>query len=138
MQRKFYPAIFEKAGKNFSVFFPDIPGCVSAGKTIEETFVNAHEALASHIALMVEDSETIPSPSTLDAATAEAVNELEDFAASSLVSVALPGKSKRINVTLDEALLEEIDAVCDNRSGFLASAARCELAKKTAGAEFAK
>jgi hypothetical protein len=50
-----------------------------------------------------------------------------------LVAVTLPGKAKRINVTLDEALLEEIDKVADNRSRFLADAARAELARRHAG-----
>jgi metal-responsive CopG/Arc/MetJ family transcriptional regulator len=42
------------------------------------------------------------------------------------------GKIKRVNVTLDEGLLSEIDAVTSNRSGFLAQAARAELARRRA------
>jgi metal-responsive CopG/Arc/MetJ family transcriptional regulator len=38
-----------------------------------------------------------------------------------------------VNVTLDEALLEEIDEVADNRSRFLAEAARAKLARRSAG-----
>lgn len=49
-----------------------------------------------------------------------------------LVPVSIPGKARRVNVTLDEALLEEIDAVTDNRSRFLAEAARAELARRAA------
>ena len=43
-----------------------------------------------------------------------------------------PGRAKRVNVTLDEALSEEIDEVIDNCSRFLAEAARAELARRSA------
>ena len=41
-----YPAIVERAGEGFSVFFPDLPGCTSAGRTQTEAALNAEEALA--------------------------------------------------------------------------------------------
>jgi metal-responsive CopG/Arc/MetJ family transcriptional regulator len=46
--------------------------------------------------------------------------------------VVFPGRARRVNVTLDEALLEEIDQISNNRSGFLAEAARAELARRRA------
>ena len=49
-----------------------------------------------------------------------------------LIAAVLPGRARRVNVTLDEALLEEIDQISDNRSGFLAEAARAELARRRA------
>jgi predicted RNase H-like HicB family nuclease len=63
---------------DFGVSFPDFPGCITAGKTIEESRRNAQEALALHISGMIEDGESIPRPSTLveiaeDPATKEAV-----------------------------------------------------------------
>jgi predicted RNase H-like HicB family nuclease len=48
------------------VSFPDFPGCIRAGKTIEESRRNAQKALALHISGMIEDGESIPRPSTLD------------------------------------------------------------------------
>jgi metal-responsive CopG/Arc/MetJ family transcriptional regulator len=48
-------------------------------------------------------------------------------------SVTLPGKAQRVNITLDEALLDEIDQIADSRSRFLAEAARAELARRRAG-----
>jgi metal-responsive CopG/Arc/MetJ family transcriptional regulator len=50
-----------------------------------------------------------------------------------LVPVTLPGRAHRVNITMDEGLLHEIDAVADNRSRFLADAARAELARRRAG-----
>jgi predicted RNase H-like HicB family nuclease len=48
------------------VSFPDFPGCITAGKTIEESRRNAQNALALYISGMIEDGESIPQPSTLD------------------------------------------------------------------------
>jgi predicted RNase H-like HicB family nuclease len=52
---------------DFGVSFPDFPGCVTAGKTLEEARRLAAEALALHIEGMIEDEDEIPRPSTLDA-----------------------------------------------------------------------
>src|SRR6267378_7151125 len=51
---------------DFGVSFPDFPGCVTAGKSLEEARRKAPEALAFHIAGMVEDREKIPKPSKMD------------------------------------------------------------------------
>ena len=120
MERRFFPAQIEKGPESFGVWFADLPGCVSAGKTIAEAIEGAHEALALHVAGMVEDGEHIPSPSS---------PELEDGSiAVSMVGVTLPGKKKRVNIMIDEGLLAAIDAVSDNRSRFLEKAARRSLA----------
>ncbi|MGO4880524.1 MAG: type II toxin-antitoxin system HicB family antitoxin [Bryobacteraceae bacterium] len=52
---------------DFGVSFPDFPGCITAGRTLEEARRMAAEALALHIAGMAEDGESIPEPSMLDA-----------------------------------------------------------------------
>jgi predicted RNase H-like HicB family nuclease len=51
---------------DFGVSFPDFPGCITAGKTIEQARRLAAEALTLHIAGLIEDGEKIPAPSTLD------------------------------------------------------------------------
>jgi predicted RNase H-like HicB family nuclease len=50
----------------YGVSFPDFPGCVTAGKTLQEARRMAAEALTFHIAGMIEDGDVIPEPSTLD------------------------------------------------------------------------
>lgn len=45
-----YPAIVERAVDGFSMCFPDLPGLTSAGRTEQEAFVNAEDALAGHVA----------------------------------------------------------------------------------------
>jgi len=130
MARLFYPAILEKEPESaFGVTFPDFPGLVSAGNTAEEALVNAHEGLAGHVALMDQDGDLLPKPTAIEAVVAD--SEIR-IVAITLVGVTVPGRAKRVNVTLDEALLEEIDEVAGNRSRFLAEAARAELARRTA------
>jgi predicted RNase H-like HicB family nuclease len=58
--------VHKDSESDFGVSFPDFPGCITAGKTIEESRRNAQEALALHISGMIEDGESIPRPSTLD------------------------------------------------------------------------
>lgn len=131
MAKQFYPAVLEKEPRSsYGLIFPDFPGLVSAGHTPEQALVNAHEALAGHVAILVQHGEPLPSATPMEALSADPEIRI---VAVTLVAVTLPGKAKRINVTLDEALIEEIDKVTDNRSRFLADAARAELARRHAG-----
>ena len=122
-----YPAVIERAGDGFSVFFPDLPGCASAGRTMQEAALNAEEALSGHLVVSAEYGDPIPTPSDLDAIETDPEG---DEVARILVRAELPGKSVRINVTLDEGLVAAIDKVARNRSGFLAEAARDKLASR--------
>ena len=62
MTRVHYPAVVDKdPDSDYGVVFPDFPGCVSAGSTLDEAMLGAQEALAGHVALMVADSDELPS-----------------------------------------------------------------------------
>ena len=62
-----YPAIIEgDAETGYSAFFPDIPGCTSGGDKLQEAALNAEQALAGHVALLIESGEKVPAPSHLD------------------------------------------------------------------------
>jgi predicted RNase H-like HicB family nuclease len=52
--------VIEKAGKNYSAYSPDLPGCVATGKTREETEELMHEAISMHIRGMIEDGMPVP------------------------------------------------------------------------------
>jgi predicted RNase H-like HicB family nuclease len=121
----YYPAIVERAGKGYSVYFPDLPGCTSAGATLQAAARNAEEALAAHLILSAEQGDPIPEPSDMDACPADP--EVEE-AARLMVRVEPPGRALRLNVTLDEGLVAAIDRVAENRSAYLAAAARQALA----------
>lgn len=58
--------IHKETGTNYGVSFPDLPGVVTAGASLSKTRRLAGQALAFHVAGMVEDGETVPAPSSLD------------------------------------------------------------------------
>jgi predicted RNase H-like HicB family nuclease len=127
-----YIAFLHKEAKSdYGVSFPDFPGCITAGSTLEEARQMAAEALRFHIAGMREDGETISEPSTLD--------DLRDHPAMNgavafLVAVAEPERSIRFNLTARESQLAEIDKRAGeaklSRSAFMVHSS---LGKKTTG-----
>jgi predicted RNase H-like HicB family nuclease len=104
---------------DFGVSFPDFPGFVTAGKTLEEARRMAVEALALHLEGMIKDGEVVPGPSSLDA--------LENDpnmtgAVAVLVGVEpAPDKTVRINITARESQLEAIDRLA-GKAGMTRSA----------------
>lgn len=60
-----YAVLFEKTETGFSAHVPDLPGCVAAGTTMEETTELIRGAIRMHLAGMVEDGEPIPEPKTI-------------------------------------------------------------------------
>ncbi len=59
-----YTIIIEEAGANFAAYAPDVPGCVAAGDTVEETRRLMEEALTLHVDMLREMGESIPAPHT--------------------------------------------------------------------------
>jgi predicted RNase H-like HicB family nuclease len=101
-----YIAYLHKDRKSdFGVSFPDFPGCMTAGKTLDEARRMAREALALHIRGMVEDGETLPEPATIDDVAKDPVLK---GAVAFLVSVDLE-KTVRVNITARESQIEMID-----------------------------
>jgi len=112
---------------DFGVDFPDFPGCVSAGATLDEARRMAQEALELHVSGMVEDGEELPAPSSLEAIMAGPEN---GDAVAFLVTLREPAdRTVRVNITLPERLLRRIDERATNRSAFLARAAEKALAE---------
>ena len=62
MQR--YAVVLEKAKNNWAAYLPDLPGCITTGKTFEETKLNIREAIELHLETMREVGEPIPEPRT--------------------------------------------------------------------------
>lgn len=140
MARAFYPvAIIGPASPShgYAAIFPDLLGCNSAGDSAEDAFANAVEALADHLGLLAEYGDPIPAPSSLAQARAMVDAETQPdggpVVAILLAPVDMPGRALRLNVTLDENLVQRIDAITSNRSAFLADAARAELRRRSAG-----
>ncbi|MXV43479.1 CopG family transcriptional regulator [Saccharibacter sp. 17.LH.SD] len=119
-----YLAVISKdPDSDYGVHFPDFPGCVTAGETIDEARRMAEEALSGHIALMREDGDVIPAPSSYEDIMKDPDNHglfvceisPEDY-----------DPMVRVNVTLPRSVLEAIGKG-RNRSAFLAQAARERL-----------
>ena len=61
-----YAMIIEKSERNYSAYFPDLPGCVATGKTLDEVKQRMREALELHLRGMREDGLPIPEPSLVE------------------------------------------------------------------------
>ncbi len=127
MARNYIALIRKEADSDFGVEFPDMPGCVTAGATLDEAAVMAREALALHLEVLAEEGEAVPEASSL-----EEVTILATSAGAVPILVPAPrfkSRAVRINITMDEALLAQIDEAAGpgERSAFLAQAARSVL-----------
>jgi predicted RNase H-like HicB family nuclease len=70
-----YIALIRKgANTDFGVDFPDLPGCISAGATLDEALAMAREALELHLEGMAAEGYEIPAPSSLEEIMADAEN----------------------------------------------------------------
>lgn len=129
--------IHKEADSDYGVSFPDFPGCVTAGASLEEARKLASEALEFHARGMLEDEEPLPDPSTLDEVREAA--EAKD-AAIVLVDLAVkPEKTMRINITTPARSLRRIDIGARtsgmSRSEFLVHSAIVRLAPHLPGWE---
>lgn len=123
-----YPVIIHKdPDSDYGVTVPDLPGCFTAGDTVDDAIVQAAEAIECHIEGLVLDGEIVPIPRNI-----EFHQKNPDYVDGvwALVSVTLdklPGESRRVNITVHELLLALIDQHAkqhgETRSRFIAQAA---------------
>lgn len=120
---KYIALIHKEENSDYGVSFPDFPGCVSAGETLEEVKTMAQEALISHIDILKEMGEQVPAPSTLE----EIMVCSENRSAIAFLVDVPSDHTVRINITLPEDVLSIIDRRARklhlSRSAFLAEAA---------------
>jgi predicted RNase H-like HicB family nuclease len=122
--------IHKESGSCFGISFPDFPGCVLAGDSLQGAITSGAEALGAHIRWMQRDGDPVPEPSALDTVMGDPDNA---GGMPVVITPSLPrkGKAVRLNVTLDEYLVADIDAhakrIGVTRSSFLAEAARAAL-----------
>ncbi len=121
-------------GSDFGVSFPDFPGAVTAGKTLEEARELAVEALTLHMAGMIEDGEALPEPSTLDELARDPAMK---GAVAFLVVAEPPEKTVRVNITARESQIEAIDRLARKagmtRSTYMVQSAVRGVERGTAG-----
>lgn len=111
----------------FGVVVPDLPGCFSAGDTLEEAYANAKEAIETHLAVLIDEGMAVPVQQALSGHRSHP--DYADWLWGFVEVADIPAMKKtvRLNISLSENLLREIDQHAKSmhltRSGFLAQAA---------------
>ena len=107
MRKLTYLAVFEPAETGYSVYFPDLPGCVSYGEDFEEAQRQAAEALGLHIYGMEKDGDKTPVPSKtpqVDPETAAGYMVSPVTVFPDLVRNELDNKAVKTNLTIPVSL----------------------------------
>ncbi|HEX7363380.1 MAG TPA: type II toxin-antitoxin system HicB family antitoxin [Bryobacteraceae bacterium] len=60
-----YAVLFERAENNWAAYVPDLPGCMTTGKTLEQTEVNIREAIEGHLKTLREFGDSVPQPTSV-------------------------------------------------------------------------
>ena len=123
-----YPVFIEKdKSSDYGVTVPDLPGCFSAGSTIDEAILNAEEAILTHIEGLLMDDEIVPPPSKIEDLKSTYDSSGYTWMLCEIDMNKLSENIKRINITIPEKVLSKIDNFAngegETRSGFLTHAA---------------
>lgn len=110
----FIAIVHKESKSDFGVSFPDFPGCITAGQTVDEAKDLAQEALELHVKGMIEDGDEMPAPSKLEDIMADA--DYADAVAYLVVSIPdTKPRTVRVNITVPEMTLKQIDAAAKKR-----------------------
>lgn len=60
-----YAVIFERAQDNWAAYVPDLPGCMTTGRTLDETKRNIREAIVGHLETLREFGDPVPEPASV-------------------------------------------------------------------------
>jgi predicted RNase H-like HicB family nuclease len=121
-----YPIVIEPGGEStaFGVIVPDLPGCFSAGDTLDEACVGAEEAAAAWIDAALDAGEAIPAPSSLEVLRQNPDYAGWTFGVITLDSALFDDTIERVNISLPRRVLLRLDALArsagETRSGFIA------------------
>ncbi|MHB8174156.1 MAG: type II toxin-antitoxin system HicB family antitoxin [Nitrospirota bacterium] len=131
--------IFKDKNSDFGVIVPGLPGCYSAGGTLDEAIANSKEAIELHLEGLVADGLEIPEQGKVD----DYKKYLKEGGIAALVDVDISAyeakSSERVNVTFPKRLLARIDKASEKlgttRSGLLQKAAAKYLSESGAPKE---
>ncbi|MGA2499406.1 MAG: type II toxin-antitoxin system HicB family antitoxin [Tepidisphaeraceae bacterium] len=121
-----FPIVIHKERDSaYGVTVPDLPGCISAGDTLEEAIGMAREAIELHLEGMIEDGQALPTPKPLEIHRKRHADAVA-FALVEIDAANLRTKVVRINITLPERILYRLDRTAKKqgrtRSGLLSTA----------------
>ncbi|MCB1876565.1 MAG: type II toxin-antitoxin system HicB family antitoxin [Chromatiales bacterium] len=134
-----YPvAIHHQDERGFGITVPDLPGCFSAGESVDSAVDSAHDAISCHLEGLMLAGEAIPAARDIRQHIEDA--RLGDVLCWAVVSVdlsKLSGRARRINITIPERILSQVDAYAagtgQSRSGLIARAAVEFIGRQKAG-----
>ena len=111
------------AQHTFGVVVPDLPGCFSAGDTLDEAVDNAKEAIQLWLETVIDDNGVIPEPSSISGLQANPEFKGWVWALVTVDIAELSGKAERVNITIPARVLRRIDAAAkeagESRSGYI-------------------
>jgi predicted RNase H-like HicB family nuclease len=134
-----YPVVIHKDPESdYGVTVPDLPGCFSAGGTMDEALQEVVEAIETHLEGLLLDGEPIPAPKSIDDHQGNPDYADGVWALVTVDITKLSGKTRRINITLPERVLNVMDKYAaehgGTRSGLIAEAAIEYIASRQEGA----
>ncbi len=119
------------------VVVPDIPGCFSAGDTLDEAIANAEEAITLQLEDMIERNLELPVPSSIESFMDDYKESTWAFVGVEIDPQQLSTKARRINITVPEGALYLIDRAAEkahtNRSAFLYESALSRIQGRNVG-----
>jgi predicted RNase H-like HicB family nuclease len=121
-----YPIVIEPGSETtaFGVVVPDLPGCFSAGDTLDDAVAGAEEAAAAWVDAALDAGEAIPAPSDLETIRGKPEFGGWLFGVIDLDPVLLDDTIERVNITLPRRVLRRLDARAraagESRSAFIA------------------
>lgn len=120
-----YPIAIEPRtdASDYGVVVPDLPGCFSAGETLEEAIAGAEEAGLAWIDAALDAGEAVPPPSPLEAIRANPEYAGWILSVVTIDPAALDDAAERVNITLPRRVLRRLDedarAAGETRSGYI-------------------
>ncbi len=121
-----YPTAIEPGTETsaFGIVVPDLPGCFSAGDSLDEAMTGAEEAVAAWIDATLDAGESIPAPTSLDALRKNPDYAGWTFGVVTIDPALLDDTTERINISLPRRVLKRLDAMAyavgETRSGYIA------------------
>jgi predicted RNase H-like HicB family nuclease len=121
-----YPVVIEIGTETaaYGVVVPDLPGCFSAGDTIDDALTAAEEAAAAWIDATLDAEGTIPAPSSIEALRVRPDYAGWAFGVITVDPAALDSSVERVSITLPRRVRLRLDAQAraagESRSGYIA------------------
>ena len=125
MEKNYKAFIHKGETDGYGITFPDFPGCVSDGTTIDEALANGRAAAQLYIDSVYEAGGEVPEPGSIDESWI--IKECDDIAMVAVVPLDVPSRNVRLNVSMSDFVIKRVDRYAKrhgmSRSGVLTKAA---------------